>query len=188
MTVPLSRSSLPTPVMFWLVLLVTLLALCFLRCRQAQMLGIIAGISFVLARPRCSTSWPVWIRKTVTWYFPVMTQRPFPVVQTVLRTLEIPQSQFVARWSMSSSCCRCRIHRCISGTWLLTCPLCATSGAGSDVYGGFGIIYLFSTCRRIPRSVLFVVETCFSTSPLYLAVTSRSACPGIWKNFTAFST
>ena len=44
LTVPWSRSSLPTPVMFWLVLLVTLLALCFLRSRQAQMLDIMAGL------------------------------------------------------------------------------------------------------------------------------------------------
>ena len=54
------------------------------------------------------------------------------MVQTVLRTLEMPQLQFVARWSMSSSCWCCRFHRCISWTRLWTCPLCAMSGAGRD--------------------------------------------------------
>ena len=79
----------------------------------------------LLLGSRCSTSWPVRTRRTVTWYFLVMAQRPFPIVQTVLRTLEIPQLQF---------------HRCTSWRRWLTCPLCATSGAGRDCAlncGGF---------------------------------------------------
>ena len=53
----------------------------------------LALCSFVLSSgPRCSASWPVRTRRTVTRYFPVMTQRPFPVVHTVLRTLDVART------------------------------------------------------------------------------------------------
>ena len=145
----------------------------------------------LLPGPRCSTSWPVWTRRTVTWCFPVLTQMQFPMVQTVLRFLLLPQLQFVARWSMSSSCWYCRFHRCISWSKVVwTCPLCATPGAGrdcaqncgglrscspsaswSDVYGDFGrSLHIFSVMVNSGPEVDCHSGNMFSTSPLYLAV------------------
>ena len=136
-----------------LVLLVILhLALCFFPCRQAQEVrhrgrygseGLLpAGAVLVVCNDRCR-----WVDRVETAvfpqlqlifkvvYLPVEVQRSFPMVQTVLRTLQILQLQFVARWSMSSSCWCGRYHRCFSWTRVWTCPLCTTSAAGRDCAG-----------------------------------------------------
>ena len=69
----------------WLVLLVTM--------RDSRYIFLSSG-------PRCSASWPVWTRMTVTrwWcvltkviYIHVLAQRLFHIVQTVLRTIEFLQ-------------------------------------------------------------------------------------------------
>ena len=53
---------------------------------------------FLSSGPRCSASWLVWITRTVTRRvlfkvvdILVLTQRPFPMVHTVWRTIEISQ-------------------------------------------------------------------------------------------------
>ena len=80
----------------------------------------------LLPGPRCSSSWPVeqlrgtflsWRRGRFLW-------------SRLFCGLLFPQLQFIARWSMSSSCWYCRFHRCSSWRSWLTCPLSATSGAG----------------------------------------------------------
>ena len=125
--------------------------------------------------------------------------------QTVLRTLVILQLQFVARWSMSSSCWYCRFHRFSSWRRWLTCPLCATSGAGrdcarncgglrscspssswSDVYGGFGrILHIFYVIVNSGPEVDCRSGNLVSTSPLFLAVTPCAyvSNAGFWKIF-----
>ena len=71
-----------------------------------------------LAGPRCSASWPVWIRMTVTWCvlfkvvdIPVMVQRSIPMFWTVQQNIEFPSCSWT-RWSMPLYCWWCEFHRC----------------------------------------------------------------------------
>ena len=113
---------------------------------------------------------------------------PFPMVQTVLRTLPIPQLQFVARWSMSSSCwscagttcaflgqgygrARCVQRQVLAVTVLRTVevsavavhrPACQTS---TEAYGR--IFHIFYVTVNLDPEVdsLLAVEIWISTSP-----------------------
>ena len=91
-----------------------------------------------VAKPRCSASWPVWTRLTVTTWCPwsrlqktavspqlqsiqvidisFVVQRQFPMVQTSKLTTEVPQLPFVYRWSMPFLCRSCLPYLLLSMT------------------------------------------------------------------------
>ena len=205
----LFRALIPAVACARLVLLVILhLALCFFPCRQAQdarhhgRYGSPGGAALVVCNNRClglevqkTAGSPQlhFINKVVR--IPVEVQRSFPTVQTVLRTLQILQLQFVARWSVAGTTgaflgqrygrAHCAGRDCAQNCGGLRS--CSSSASWPVVYEAYeSIFHIFHVTVFLDPEVdsLPAVEIWISTSPLYLAVT---ACTYV-SYFRCFST
>ena len=117
-----------------------------------------------------------------------MTQRPFPVVQTVLRTLEIPLLQFVARFVLSLQ--DPQVH-----FWDMVIDLPVVCNVRCWVrrlrrlWNNLLVFYVQVDADPEVRSLR--CGNLFFHEPFVSGSHFPHACPvyeGIWKNFTAFST